>query len=90
MKQMTFVLEFPDAWKELLGLNADNATVRLREMIVIESYREGRLSRGQASEMLGLGFHEAERLFKRYGATQQASWEELEHSSQDLRSLMQK
>ncbi len=86
---MTVVLEVPDAWKDLLGLDAGDSTARLREMIVIESYREGRLSRGQAAQMLGLGFYETEALFKRYGANQQPSWEELEHNSQALRSLME-
>jgi hypothetical protein len=37
--------------------------------------------------MLGLGFHEAEILFKRYGANQQPTWDELEQSAQALRSL---
>jgi len=86
---MTVVLEVPDSWKDLLGLDAGDSTGRLREMIVIESYREGRLSRGQAAEMLGLGFHDAEAIFKRYGANQQPSWDELERNSQALRSLME-
>ena len=47
-------------------------------MLVIESYRQGKLSRGQAAEMLGLGFHEAEILLNRYGANQQPTWDELE------------
>lgn len=58
-------------------------------MLVIERYREGRISRGQASEMLGLGFHESEALFKRYGADQQPAWEELEQSTQPFRSLIE-
>lgn len=85
---MTLVLELPDAWKQLLGLDKADAAGRAREMLVIESYREGKLSRGQAAEMLGLGFHEAETLFKRYGAAQQPTWEELEQSTQAFRSLI--
>ncbi|MDB6003143.1 MAG: hypothetical protein JWR15_130 [Prosthecobacter sp.] len=86
---MTIVLELPDAWKRLLGLDTADAAGRAREMLITESYREGRLSRGQAAEMLGLGFHEAEAFFKRQGAEQQASWEELETSSEKLRSVLQ-
>jgi hypothetical protein len=86
---MTLVLDLPDAWKQLLGLDTADAAGRAREMLVIESYREGRLSRGQAAEMLGLGFHEAEALFKRYGADQQPTWEELEQSTQAFRSLIE-
>ena len=85
---MILVLEVPDAWKQLLGLDSGDAAGRAREMLVIEGYREGRLSRGQAAEMLGLGFHEAEALFKRYGAEQQPTWVELEGSSKRLRSLL--
>jgi hypothetical protein len=57
-------------------------------MLVLEGYREGRLSRGQAAEMLGLGFHEAEAFFKHHGAEQQPSWAELEASSDQFRSLL--
>jgi len=85
---MTLILELPDTWKRLLGLDTGDAAVRAREMLVIESYREGRLSRGQAAKMLELGIHEAETLFKRYGANQQATWEELEHSASELRPLI--
>jgi predicted HTH domain antitoxin len=85
---MTLVLELPDAWKQLLGLDSGDAAGRAREMLVVEAYREGRLSRGQAAEMLNIGFHEAESLFKRYGADQQPTWDELEHSAQELRSLL--
>lgn len=85
---MNLVLEIPDTWKSLLGLDTGDTAGRAREMLVIEGYREGRLSRGQAAEMLGLGFHEAETLFNRSHATQQPTWEELEHSSQELRSLL--
>ena len=84
---MTLALELPDAWSRLLGLDTEDAAVRAREMLVLEGYREGRLSRGQAAEMLGLGFHEAELLFKKYGAEQQPSWEEQEQDAHAIRSL---
>jgi len=58
-------------------------------MLVIESYREGKLSRGQAAEMLGLGFHEAENLLNRYGANQQPTWGELERSTQAFKALVE-
>lgn len=86
---MTLVLELPDAWKRPLGLDTADAESRVREMLILESYREGRLSRGQATEMLGLGFHDAEGFFKRHGAAQQPAWEELEDSAGKLRSLLQ-
>ncbi len=86
---MTLILEIPDSWKQALGLDTADAAGRAREMLVIESYREGKLSRGQAAEMLGLGFHEAEALFKRYGANQQPTWEEMEHSTHAFKALVE-
>lgn len=86
---MTLVLEFPDTWKRLLGLDTGDAALRARQMLITESYREGRLSRGQAAEMLGLGFHEAEAFFKSHGAEQHPPWEELEASAEKLRAALQ-
>lgn len=85
---MTLVLDIPDSWKRPLGLDADDAALRAREMLIIEGYRQGRLSRGKAAEMLGLGFHEAEILFKRCLADQQPTWEELEGSSKEIKELL--
>jgi len=73
---MTLTIEIPDAWRRLPRLDAGDAAARAREMLVLEGYREGRLSRGQAAEMPGLGFHEAEAFFRKYGAEQQPAWEE--------------
>jgi predicted HTH domain antitoxin len=86
---MKLTLEIPDVWQSLLGLDAEDAPRRATEMLVIESYREGRLSRGQVSEMLALGFHETETVLNRCGAEQQATWEELQGSSAALRDLME-
>lgn len=86
---MNLIIDLPDSWKPLLGLDTGDAAARAREMLVTESYREGRLSRGQAAEMLGLGFHEAELFFKCHGAEQQPSWNELEESGRKLRNLLE-
>jgi hypothetical protein len=43
---MTLAIELPDAWRRLLGLDTGDAAARVREMLVLEAYREGRLSRG--------------------------------------------
>jgi predicted HTH domain antitoxin len=84
---MTLLLELPDSWKSLLGLDTGDAVGRARQMLVIEGYREGRLSRGQAAEMLNLGFHEVEELFSRVGAAQQPTWDEMELSGKNLRAI---
>jgi hypothetical protein len=83
---MTLVLDLPDSWESLLGLNSGDAAQRAREMLVLEGYREGRLSRGQVSEMLGLGFHETEVFLAEHHAEQQPTWLELEAGTSQLRS----
>lgn len=85
---MALVIDIPDSWKPLLGLDTGDPGARAREMLILESYREGRLSRGQAAEMLGLGFHEAEAFFKLHGAEQQPSSEDLEESGRQLRAIL--
>ena len=85
---MTLVLDLPDSWESLLGLDSGDAANRARQMLVLEGYREGRLSRGQVSEMLGLGFDETESLLATYHAQQQPTWDELEAGSDQLRSRL--
>lgn len=84
--RMTLVLDLPDAWGSLLGLNSGDAKQRALQMLVLEGYREGRLSRGQVSEMLELGFHETELFLAEYQAEQQPTWLELEAGTSQLRS----
>lgn len=85
---MTLVLDLPDSWESLLGLDSGDAVNRARQMLVLEGYREGRLSRGQVSEMLDLGFHETEVFLALHHAEQQPSWNELEDGADQLRSRL--
>lgn len=83
---MTLVLDLPDSWESLLGLDSGDATQRARQMLVLEGYREGRLSRGQVSEMLALDFHETEIFLAEHHAEQQPTWLELEEGTRLLRA----
>ena len=87
---MTLVLELPDAWKCLLGLDTADAPERAREMLITESYREKAgfpvVRRRRCSRT---GLYEAEAFFKRHGAEQQPSWEELEARGDKLRAALQ-
>ena len=85
-KSMTLVLDLPDSWESLLGLNSGDAPQRARQMLVLEGYLGGRLSRGQVSETLGLGFHETEIFLGEHHAEQQPPWAELEAATSQLRS----
>ena len=82
------VLDLPDSWERLLGLDSGEAATRARQMLVLEGYREGRLSRGQVSEMLGLGFLETEAFLAQHHAEQHPDWEELEAGTDQLRARL--
>ncbi|NBV85939.1 MAG: hypothetical protein EBS01_06695 [Verrucomicrobia bacterium] len=88
LSRMTLVLDLPDSWESLLGLDSGDAATRARQMLVLEGYREGRLSRGQVSEMLGLGFHETEAFLAQHHAEQHPDWEELEAGTDRLRARL--
>ena len=82
------VLDLPDSWERLLGLDSGEAATRARQMLVLEGSLEGRLSRGQVSEMLGLGFHETEAFLAQHHAEQHFDWEELEAGTDQLRARL--
>ena len=57
------------------------------EALVLEAVREGLLSRGQAGELLGLGFHEREAFFAQRGLTYDLSEEDLQHERADVEHI---
>lgn len=85
---MTLTVEIPDQFTRPLQLNGPRGERRALEMLALEGYREGSLSRGQVSEMLGLSFFEAEEFLRCHAATQCASFAEMERSSIALRTLL--
>lgn len=61
---------------------------RALEFFALEGYRQGRLSRGQVSELLGFEFNETERFLKEHGAFAPLSLEEFTRSSDALEGLL--
>src|SRR5438046_2908865 len=57
---MTLTLEIPDHFTGPLQLEGALAPRRALEMLALEGYREGQLSRGQVSEILGWSVFETE------------------------------
>ena len=57
------------------------------EALVLEAVREGLLSRGQAGELLGLGFHERETFFAQRGLTYDLSEEEFGRERADAERI---
>ncbi|HWB03112.1 MAG TPA: UPF0175 family protein [Verrucomicrobiales bacterium] len=85
---MTLTVEIPDQFTLPLSLNGPQPERRALEMLALEGYREGILSRGQLSEMLALSFFETESFLHRHSATQSPEFAEMEKSSNAVRSLL--
>jgi predicted HTH domain antitoxin len=67
----------PDQIAQDLGAEGDIPR-RILEATALEGYRDGRLSRGQVSEMQGLGFSDTEAFLKRHHALLHYSLADLE------------
>lgn len=52
------VQQMKDIWGE------DQLPRVVTEAVVVEAYRQGRISRGKVGELLGMGFHERETFLK--------------------------
>ena len=63
---MQVVVEIPDELAKQFSDPHDLAH-RVREALAIEGYLSGRLSRGQAAELLGLNFYQTEQWFADMG-----------------------
>ena len=87
---MQFTLDIPDAMAHSLDLNGPAKNRQALEMLALEGYREGKLSRGQVSEALELSFYETEAFLHRHGAQIQMSVDEYEQEFADLQRLLAK
>lgn len=85
---MMLSLEVPDQIAHSLRLEGPQCTRRHLEILALEGYRSGELSRGQVSELLGIGFDETEAFLKMHGADSGLTVEELEQDSADLRQFL--
>ena len=61
---MEVVVDVPEQVAKTLGYSAESLPRRALEALLVDECARGRLSRGKVAELLGLGFQEAERLFK--------------------------
>ncbi len=61
---------------------------RALEMFALEGYRSSELSRGQVSELLGMGFEETEQFLKEHHANIELSLPDFQHSSEELERLL--
>ena len=63
---------------------------RVLEALAVEGYRQGVLSRGQVSELLGLSFQETEAFLKTREAYSPYSLEEVERGRAALEGLLKR
>jgi predicted HTH domain antitoxin len=85
---MKLSVEVPDQIAHSLRLEGPQATHRHLEILALEGYRAGELSRGQVSELLGMGFDETEAFLKEHGADLGLTMEEIEQDSANLRQFL--
>ncbi|MCB1094693.1 MAG: UPF0175 family protein [Verrucomicrobiae bacterium] len=57
---MNVTIEIPDRIAAALSSKGADVPRRVLEMLAVDGYRNGELSRGQVSEMLALSFYETE------------------------------
>lgn len=85
---MIVSIELPDKLANQLHLHEAQADRRVLEMVALEGYRSGELSRGEVGELLGIGFHETEQFLKRHHAEIDLTLEEFDRSSTALDQLL--
>lgn len=83
-------MEVPDQIAQSLHLDGPQAHRRVLEILALEGYRTGDLSRGQVGTLLGLSFYETEEFLKRNHAVIELSLEEFQESSVALETLLPK
>ncbi len=59
-----------------------------RDALVIESYRQGKLSLGQCSEILGMGFAETEAFLRERGVDLGLTMQDVEDDMKCLRKVL--
>lgn len=85
---MLLSVDLPDPIAHSLRLDGPRSSQRALEMLALEGYREGELSRGQVSELLGMEFNETEAFLHRHGALLQVTAEQLDQESETLRQFL--
>jgi predicted HTH domain antitoxin len=85
---MVVSVSMPDAIAVQLHLDGEQGNRRALEMVALEGYRAGELSRGQVSELLELEFNETEAFLKKHGCLQGLSFAEYEEDLRRLREFL--
>ena len=85
---MILSVDVPDQIAHRLRLDGPRSNRRALEMFALEGYRSGDLSRGQVSELLGLGFTDAEQFLKDHNAHIGTTIEEFREDAANLERFL--
>jgi predicted HTH domain antitoxin len=85
---MIFSVEVPDSFTKSLHLDGPKPNHRALEVLALEGYRAGELSRGQVSELLDMGFDDTERFLKAHHANIELSLEEFREDAAAIERLL--
>ena len=85
---MLLSVDVPDSLARQLHRDAPALNRRALELLALEGYRDGELSRGQVSEALGIGFQETEEFLKRHNAQLGLTVADYERSGAALEKLL--
>ncbi len=85
---MLVSVELPDPIAKQLHLDGEQGNRRALEIFALEGYRNGELSRGQVSELLGLEFNETMQFLKTRACFRSITLEEFEQDVKGLRAFL--
>jgi hypothetical protein len=85
---MIVSVELPDSIAQSLHLDGEQGSRRALEMMVLEGYRSGGLSRGQVSELLGQTVWETESFLKDHGCGLGMSLDAFDRSTERARAFL--
>lgn len=85
---MTVVIDIPAETERLLQAEWGDLNRAAREALVIESYRQGKLSLGQCSEIFGKSVLETEAFFRSRGVDLPMTADDLERDRAFLQSIL--
>ncbi len=85
---MAIEIQLPTTIEEKLRLQLGDVAVAGREAMLVELYRQGKISHGEFAEALGLSRYEADAVLRRHNVTEDLiTGEELAEQLARLRSL---
>ena len=85
---MNLTFDIPDPLAKQLGASPAELSRRALEALAVESYRSGRLSRGQVRQMLGLSWHANEEFLAQNGCDRHYTLEDLEQDRRNLDEIL--